>query len=52
MNAMVGNTGVVYTCPVEAGDCSPLMGTGLNNDRFLYDVLGMTAKLTACIYRL
>ena len=40
MNAMVNNTGVLYTCPVQQGECTPLRGNEEGNDRYLYDELG------------
>ena len=39
--AQVDNTGVVYTCPILPGECSPLLGDSQGADRRLYDTDGM-----------
>ena len=34
------STGVIYTCPINPGQCKGLTGDGTGHDRRLYDVDG------------
>ena len=42
-NAMLQNTGVVYSCPVMPGNCVGVTGTGTGDDRRLFDIEGELA---------
>lgn len=40
----VDNTGLIYSCPVNPGQCSGLMGSGTGSDRRLFDTAGKASK--------